>query len=278
MKRFAFGLLVICTCAALTACGNRKGSSSPKVDPAVVAAKKAKSDAIMATAQPVDIQGSTFRVGHSPDKKYALVGNEAGQNVNGFVLELAATRATGCDAVFEGGVLKYAPSFTNLTNIPLKDAGRLRVETYCEGDTRNRLTGLPDGLPGSKFQAEQHQDYPATGKTYLTFSPQHGFQVSYVANGGVSWLWYPGNAQSLRHDFHLTDREICFRPPANSYNPATKQSGDRLECTPLSFARRLIVAALDRDPYDLSRGSVPFRRKKCDAPAEFEFDRDKVGC
>ncbi|MEM7507228.1 MAG: hypothetical protein AAF415_10810 [Pseudomonadota bacterium] len=275
MNKVIGSVIVLLGCAALVGCGGR---SAPAADPAVAAASKAKSDAIMQTATEIDIDGQIFLVGHSPDKTYALVGHEAGAALSGRSLEQAASRTTGCDAVFEGGVLQFVPNITKDTNLPFKEKGRLRVETYCEGDTRKRLTGLREGRPGSDKQAAKYPTYPLVGRTYLSFSQQHGFQVSYYSSSEESWLWYPKNSRAVPELWRIEGQDICYKHPSGTYNPVTKARGGSFECNPMDLVRRTLVADLEGDTFDLSKGTVPYRRAKCDAPDEFTFDRNAIGC
>ncbi|MEM7742156.1 MAG: hypothetical protein AAF409_00480 [Pseudomonadota bacterium] len=232
----------------------------------------------MQTATEVDVLGRSFLVGHSPDKTFALVDYSQAGQVNGYSLEVAVARSTDCDAVFEGGVLKFVPGITNMSRLPIRGSGNIRVETYCEGDTRRRKTGLPDGRPGTDEQAARFAAYPQVGQTYLSFNRQHGFQISYVETSTRSWLWYPGNTRSLPESWEIRGSEICFRHPENTFNPATKQSGGNFSCQPLDLSQRMTVAELEGDAFGLAVGTVPYRRLKCDAPLEFSFDRSAIGC
>jgi len=123
-------------------------------------------------------------------------------------------------------------------------------------------------------------DYPQAGRTYLSFSHAHGFQVNYLAAQGKAWLWYPGNSKIVPELWKL-DRDgtvICWKHPQQSYNPVTQQFGGGFACTSRQFSAKTIVAELRGDPFGLAKGNVPYRLKKCQAPDAFEFDRTKYGC
>ena len=125
-------------------------------------------------------------------------------------------------------------------------------------------------------------DYPRAGRTYLSFSQAHGFQVNYLASSGRAWLWYPGNSAALpelyTRDVVNGRQALCWQHPAASYNPVTGQRGGAVACTPLEFAQRTIVAVLPGDPFGLASGAVPYRLDRCTAPTAFKFDRAAFRC
>lgn len=123
-------------------------------------------------------------------------------------------------------------------------------------------------------------DYPQPDTTYLSFSQSHGFQVNFIAANGRSWLWYPGNSSALAETWRILSAEqtICWGHPANSYNPVTGQVGTGESCERLANARRLTIARLKGDPYGLANGRVPYRLGKCQAPPEFDYDKQRYRC
>lgn len=125
-------------------------------------------------------------------------------------------------------------------------------------------------------------DYPQPGKTYLSFSSAHGFQVNYLTAGGQAYLWYPGNSVILPEDYKrdvVAGRQaLCWRHRRNTYNPVTKQRGGAFACTPLDMARKTIVAEVSGDPFKLASGTLPYRLDRCTAPDVFRFDREKYRC
>ncbi len=124
--------------------------------------------------------------------------------------------------------------------------------------------------------------YPQGNTTYLSLSPGHGFQVNFLAPNGKAWLWYPGNQFGVPEDYKTSivsgQRAICWRHPTNSYNPVTKTSGGGFQCENLALAQRTIVASLPGDVFSLKTGLVPYTRRRCDAPQEFNFDRTRFSC
>jgi len=269
-------LLLALACMTAAGCGGGRHMSAEE-EAATIAERKARNAAIMQTAAPVVVDGVPFRVGVAPDGSYALVqpANQ-GTRVNAFMLELAAKRITGCDAVFRPGTLAHVPGVTKMTSFGLSSAAS--VDLHCAGDARKPIRGLPDGAPAGVLQQAAFGGYPAAGQTYLSFSRQHGFQVNYFAENGRSWLWYPGNVQGVAEDWKTQGDEICFRHDARTYNPVTQRAGGAYQCEPLAVSRRTIVAKLAGDPFLLASGRVPYRLPKCHAPAPFSFDRGLYSC
>ncbi len=124
--------------------------------------------------------------------------------------------------------------------------------------------------------------YPQAGNTYLSYSGPHGFQVEYVAHGGRSWLWYPGNRNGVPSEWKLETirgiKAICFRHPASSYNPVTRSGGGGWGCQELVLSQKSTVARLSGDPFNLRLGTVPYQLNRCNAPDQFSFDREKFSC
>lgn len=125
-------------------------------------------------------------------------------------------------------------------------------------------------------------NYPQANTTYLSFSQAHGFQVNYLGPNGKAWLWYPRNTRGVPEEYK-TDTvggtaAICWRHPNNSYNPVTKQTGGKYACQALDLSKRLTIAKLRGDPFNLKSGTVPYPRDRCTAPEAFTYDRDTYGC
>ncbi|WP_143145772.1 hypothetical protein [Devosia enhydra] len=96
-------------------------------------------------------------------------------------------------------------------------------------------------------------------KTQLFFGPGHGTQVEYLAKGGTSYLWYPGNRVILRGDWKTEGNRICFRYGANTYNPVTGQRGATWSCQLLSEHRRFMTESRTGDVLGLAgRDKPPF--------------------
>lgn len=128
----------------------------------------------------------------------------------------------------------------------------------------------------------QFKDYPKAGTTYLSFSGAHGFQVTHLAAGGTTYLWYPGNLGGLMGDYKRDTvgghDVMCWRYGPKTYNPVTKTRGGQFDCQEMEFTRKTIVAQLSGDPFNLTSGRVPYPMARCTAPREFSFDRDKFTC
>jgi len=125
-------------------------------------------------------------------------------------------------------------------------------------------------------------DYPTSGRTYLSYSGVHGFQVNYVGANGSAWLWYPDQAEIIperfKHDVSTGVELLCWWHPADFYNQVTRKFGGGYSCDPLELARRSVIAVLLGDPFALSSGEVPYVFDKCTAPEAFVFDRLRFAC
>ncbi|MCA3595071.1 MAG: hypothetical protein IOC59_02480 [Methylobacterium sp.] len=98
-----------------------------------------------------------------------------------------------------------------------------------------------------------------SGVTSVSYSGQHGTQVSYYAPDGAIYLWYPGNAVVLKGEWKaLKPAKICYKYGERTYNPHAFQPGGQWACQPvqlLSFGR----AAEERkgDVFGLARRTAP---------------------
>ena len=133
-------------------------------------------------------------------------------------------------------------------------------------------------LQKERFKFEQ---FPEIGVTYLSFDPQHGFQVTYYENEDRSWLWYGGNSVALAAAWKKVeatnsssqhfDKKLCYKYGPNTVNRATNQQGGDFKCTLSINLLNLTVGSLKGDIFKLSSGRVPYKRERCDAPDEFEI-------
>lgn len=148
--------------------------------------------------------------------------------------------------------------------------------------SNNTRSNLKQAIDEVKSRDIRFPDYPQAGKTYLSFSHGHGFQVTYLAKNNQSFLWYPGNRDSVsaeyRQVFGAKKPLICWRYPTASFNPVTQSFGGQFKCTSLEMSQKTIVAALDGDPFGLQHGKVPHVLDRCTAPAQFTFDRERFAC
>lgn len=164
--------------------------------------------------------------------------------------------------------------FKSLTISDLDSDGLRTVEARCSGGFIAAMAGRGD-----------KNSFPNSGMTYLSYSPPgggiirgHGFQVAYLADNGREYLWYPRNARVVAADWKLEGDNICYRYSSNTYNPVTKKKGGEFECRLAKIGSYSVVAELDGDPFDLATGNVPYRLNPCNAPEEFEFDREEFKC
>lgn len=147
----------------------------------------------------------------------------------------------------------------------------------CVSDTNSDLS---NDMVDMRSRPVTFRDYPQAETTYLSFSHSHGFQVNYLGANGRSWLWYPENTRGVAETWRVdvSKRAVCWGHPANSYNPVTGKSGGGESCELLSIGRRVTISKLDGDPFGLANGTVPYRREKCTAPTQFDFDRQRYRC
>jgi hypothetical protein len=107
--------------------------------------------------------------------------------------------------------------------------------------------------------------------TLMFHDSRHGTQVEYNAADGSTYLLYPGNAVIVKGSWKVTRTDkpnvynMCFKYPANSYNPVTQQAGGNWECQIAGFYLARQVENMEGDVLGLSsRTEVPFvlaRRK-----------------
>ena len=105
--------------------------------------------------------------------------------------------------------------------------------------------------------------------TMLFYDRVHGTQVEYNGSNGKTYLLYPGNKVIVKGQWKLerTDNpsvfNMCFKYPANSYNPATNQSGGSWECQKAGF---YLIGPIERaqgDVLGLAKGdAAPFILQK----------------
>jgi hypothetical protein len=112
--------------------------------------------------------------------------------------------------------------------------------------------------------------------TKITHDRAHGTQVEYSSKDGKVYLWYPGNSVILPGRWRpeqwfveyveggkLIKRfeysHICFAYGANTYNPATGQSGGGWECMVFDAFRKHLVEVVPGDVFNLrNRTTAPF--------------------
>jgi hypothetical protein len=100
-------------------------------------------------------------------------------------------------------------------------------------------------------------------KTMVTYDRAHGTQVEFIAANGKTYLLYPGNKVVLRGSWKLSKTDIpkvfnlCFKYGANTYNPATGNSGGSWECQAAGFYLVNVVDTGEGDVLGLSRQKQP---------------------
>ena len=117
------------------------------------------------------------------------------------------------------------------------------------------LLGLLLLLPLPAAMAQQLGGY-----THMIYDVHHGTQVEYLAEGGMTFLWYPGNRVVLEGRWKRQGDDICFRYGGNTYNPATGQQGGGWDCMPFGLYWEGIRERMPGDPFALAtRVDAPFR-------------------
>lgn len=121
--RFTVPLLIAAT--FLSACGGPQLSSEQRAQRAT---NIANTDAALATARTVSVNGKTFRVAHVTQRNQALV-ELVGASTPYFVadVEAASRAATGCNGTFNAGILALVGgniATANLADLRTKVSGR----------------------------------------------------------------------------------------------------------------------------------------------------------
>lgn len=132
-------------------------------------------------------------------------------------------------------------------------------------------------IAGYASSAESGTSYRTlvAGKTVLTNTRGHGYQVEYFDESGSSHLWYPGNRAVVPSNWKIEEGNVCFGFGSNTYNPVTKRRGRGFECAPI--AKKIVThrATLPGDAFNLKSGSVPYRLSRTEAPKEFDAQLSK---
>ncbi len=243
-------------------------------------AGRQKQARIKATAAPFVISGENVLIAHADDGKSAFIfGTRPKQGLPFGEIERGVSAATGCTAQIKIGALAFAKGFSKSTSLGLRENTGLKVETYCEGDTRPRTKAAPASTVLRKRGETPFPEYPQKNATWLSYTGPHGFQITYLAQDGRSWLWYPGNKVAVPGAWRRSSEgDTCFTYGSGTYNPITKQRGGKEQCIPSEMGQRQLIAKLTGDPYNLSSGAIPYPRDKCAAPKEFSFDRNRIRC
>jgi hypothetical protein len=89
------------------------------------------------------------------------------------------------------------------------------------------------------------------------FGWSHGTQIEYNAADGTNYLWYPGNKVILKAKWKIESidgsTKICYLYGDNTYNPATKESGGKWECTLFHNHTVMQVDRKEGDVFGLSK-------------------------
>lgn len=106
-------------------------------------------------------------------------------------------------------------------------------------------------------------------KTVMLFDPYHGFQIVFFETPQKSWLWYPGNGNSLPAHVRQDPKQICFKYGRETYNSVIERRGGRWSCMHRFVHEGLTVASEAGDVFNLASGQVPYVRRRCDGTQRF---------
>lgn len=96
--------------------------------------------------------------------------------------------------------------------------------------------------------------------TVVSYSGQHGTQVSYHSPGGKVFLWYPGNSMVLQGDWKAAKpQQLCYRYASNTYNAYANQPGGKWTCRAASLMLFGLGIIHERkgDVFGLAKRSAP---------------------
>jgi hypothetical protein len=175
-------------------------------------------------------------------------------------------------------VVAFSPAVSQQFRRPLGPMfGARFAMTQTEYEARNTIAG--SAAPKASADPEVIATFLGD-RTVMTYNPQHGTQVEYIAKGGETFLWYPGNDAILpgaltvlwenasaeiddprdgRYRGQVKLSYVCFRYGANTYNPASGQRGSGFECSPYSAQRDRLKETRRGDVFGLAgRSAAPF--------------------
>lgn len=121
----------------------------------------------------------------------------------------------------------------------------------------------PDNQNDSVYHINYQTRDAYVDKTLVTNSGSHGVQVEFHSRSGKTFLWYPGNRNSLPGRWLVIDPpdrsvRLCYKYGTNTYNPVTKTSGGEFLCRPMRASINQVKFICDGDPFKLSSGRLPF--------------------
>lgn len=124
-------------------------------------------------------------------------------------------------------------------------------------------------------------DFPRAGRTYLFHDPILGFQIEYFSPDNGAFLWFPGNTVAVQGEYQVRRQpdgdQVCYRY-FNSRHVITGERGGSFSCSDLERSKRKVVGELAGDPFNLSRGTIPYRRQLCDPTNLFDINLARYPC
>lgn len=131
----------------------------------------------------------------------------------------------------------------------------------CVQGTSNPTIDAP--VPAVDTSTEAALRQQLSDATLLAYSPVHGTQVEYTAPDGKAYLWYPGNPGPVVGEWTAdTDGTgsaiVCFKYPANTYNPETEEWGGRWWCKQGAGYVADEDHLVSGDPFNLASGRIPY--------------------
>ena len=127
-------------------------------------------------------------------------------------------------------------------------------------------------------QATNSIDSVFLNRSIITYDVYHGTQVEYHLSNGRSFLWSPGNSQTVLTNWKVgrsavNRQEICYLYPSNSNNPTLGLKGVNRECEPVWAYRSDLKQVVKGDPYNLGTTRISCRLEQGQFTAEELFEK-----
>ena len=155
--------------------------------------------------------------------------------------------------------------------------------TACASDGPSLPTQVARSSVGSLPKGERAQAWRTLfgEATIAAWDRIHGPQMEYHAADGRSYLWHPGNRRIVVGDWEIRDGgrhpQLCYRYGANTFNPATGQSGGDWECGDARWRMDIPDDLFAGDTFGLRDGTPPFVSSRTQNPVEFAGAIARIG-
>lgn len=105
-------------------------------------------------------------------------------------------------------------------------------------------------------------------RTSILLENGHGVTVEYTTSDGAAYLWYPGNARSVRGGWKISNNQsppsICFDYPG-AYNPVTRSAAQNCQNPLVMLSGAEVISSRSGDVFGLKH-SIPYVKKKFSLP------------